>query len=163
AGRGDHSRPDVLHRTRRAQPGQCHVLQVRHPDLGTAGHPAAGPLQGDPRRTGPGARRRSPPDRRRLSRRRPRAVPPARAPRGPGPAAWQAASDGLGLQGRPSIAYLGPLEPRKNVPALITGWAAAVDDMEDPPALVLAGGTGWSEEVDAAIASVPARLRLVRP
>jgi len=72
-------------------------------------------------------------------------------------------SDRLGLHGKPYIAYLGSLEPRKNVPALITGWAAAVEDMEDPPALVLAGGTGWSEEVDAAIASVPARLRLVRP
>ena len=35
--------------------------------------------------------------------------------------------------------------------------------MDDPPALVLAGGSGWSEEVDEVIASVPARLRLVRP
>ena len=35
--------------------------------------------------------------------------------------------------------------------------------MADPPALVLAGGGGWSEELDEAIASVPARLRLIRP
>ena len=77
--------------------------------------------------------------------------------------AVHAVSDRLGLHGKPYIAYLGTLEPRKNVPELITGWAAAVEDMEDPPALVLAGGSGWSEEVDAAIASVPARLRLVRP
>ena len=28
--------------------------------------------------------------------------------------------------------------------------------MEDPPALVLGGGSGWSEEVDEAIAAVPA-------
>jgi len=81
----------------------------------------------------------------------------------PDPAAVHAVSDRLGLHGKPYIAYLGTLEPRKNVPELITGWAAAVEDMEDPPALVLAGGSGWSEEVDAAIASVPARLRLVRP
>jgi glycosyltransferase involved in cell wall biosynthesis len=81
----------------------------------------------------------------------------------PEPAAVQAVSDRLGLHGKPYIAYLGTLEPRKNVPALIAGWAAAVADMEDPPALVLAGGTMWSEEVDAAIAEVPARLRLVRP
>jgi glycosyltransferase involved in cell wall biosynthesis len=81
----------------------------------------------------------------------------------PDPAAVEAVSNRLGLHGKPYIAYLGTLEPRKNVPALITGWAAAVEDMEDPPALVLAGGTMWSEEVDAAIASVPARLRLVRP
>jgi glycosyltransferase involved in cell wall biosynthesis len=81
----------------------------------------------------------------------------------PEPAAVRAVSDRLGLHSKPYIAYLGSLEPRKNVPDLITGWAAAVEDMEDPPALVLAGGTMWSEEVDAAIASVPARLRLVRP
>ncbi len=81
----------------------------------------------------------------------------------PDPVAVEAVSNRLGLHGKPYIAYLGSLEPRKNVPALITGWAAAVEDMEEPPALVLAGGTMWSEEVDAAIASVPARLRLVRP
>jgi glycosyltransferase involved in cell wall biosynthesis len=72
-------------------------------------------------------------------------------------------SDRLGLHGHPYVAYLGGLEPRKNVPALITGWAAAVTDMTDPPALVLAGGSGWSEEVDEAVAAVPAHLRLVRP
>jgi glycosyltransferase involved in cell wall biosynthesis len=72
-------------------------------------------------------------------------------------------SDRLGLHGKPYIAYLGTLEPRKNVPALITGWAAAVADVSDPPALVLAGGSGWSEEVDEAVAAVPAHLRLVRP
>jgi glycosyltransferase involved in cell wall biosynthesis len=72
-------------------------------------------------------------------------------------------SDRLGLHGRGYVAYLGTLEPRKNVPALITGWAAAVADMTDPPALVLAGGSGWSEEVDEAVAAVPAHLHLVRP
>ncbi|HEY5987766.1 MAG TPA: glycosyltransferase family 1 protein [Streptosporangiaceae bacterium] len=72
-------------------------------------------------------------------------------------------SDRLGLHGKPYVAYLGTLEPRKNVPALITGWAAAVVDMPDPPALVLGGGSGWSEEVDEVVAAVPARLRLVRP
>ena len=72
-------------------------------------------------------------------------------------------SDRLGLHGKPYVAYLGGLEPRKNVPALITGWAAAVTDLPDPPALVLAGGSGWSEEVDDVVAQVPAHLRLVRP
>ena len=48
-------------------------------------------------------------------------------------------SDRLGLHGKGYVAYLGTLEPRKNVPALITGWAAAVADLPDPPALVLAG------------------------
>ncbi len=69
----------------------------------------------------------------------------------------------LGLHGKPYIAYLGTLEPRKNLPALIAGWAGAVADLTDPPALVLAGGSGWSEEVDAAVAAVPAHLRLMRP
>jgi glycosyltransferase involved in cell wall biosynthesis len=72
-------------------------------------------------------------------------------------------SDRLGLHGRGYVAYLGTLEPRKNVPALIAGWAAAVVDMPEPPALVLAGGSGWSEEVDDAVAAVPAHLHLVRP
>jgi glycosyltransferase involved in cell wall biosynthesis len=69
----------------------------------------------------------------------------------------------LGLHGRTYVAYLGTLAPRKNVPALIQGWAAAVADLAEPPALVLAGGTGWSDEVDETVASVPAHLRLVRP
>jgi glycosyltransferase involved in cell wall biosynthesis len=72
-------------------------------------------------------------------------------------------SDRLGLHGQPYVGYLGTLEPRKNVPALIAGWAEAVSDLEAPPALVLAGGSGWSEEVDDAVANVPAHLRLVRP
>ena len=69
----------------------------------------------------------------------------------------------LGLRGKPYIAYLGSLEPRKNVAALITGWAGAVADLPDPPALVLAGGGGWSEDVDAAVAAIPPHLRLCRP
>jgi glycosyltransferase involved in cell wall biosynthesis len=83
--------------------------------------------------------------------------------RRPGADECRAVSDRLGLHGKPYVAYLGTLEPRKNVPALIEGWAAAVSDLEDPPALVLGGGSGWSEEVDRACAAVPARLRLVRP
>jgi glycosyltransferase involved in cell wall biosynthesis len=81
----------------------------------------------------------------------------------PSPDQLRQISDRLGLHGKPYVAYLGTLEPRKNVPALIAGWAAAVSDLPDPPALVLAGGSGWSEEVDEAVASVPAHLRLVRP
>jgi glycosyltransferase involved in cell wall biosynthesis len=68
----------------------------------------------------------------------------------------------LGVRGA-YIAFLGMLEPRKNVPNLIRGWVIAVADRTDPPALVLAGGTGWDEEVDAAIAAVPPGLRVLRP
>ncbi len=69
----------------------------------------------------------------------------------------------LGLGQQQYIAFLGALEPRKNVPNLIRGWSEAVHWRDEPPALVLAGGSGWDHEVDAAIASVPAGLRVVRP
>ncbi|HEX3897742.1 MAG TPA: glycosyltransferase family 1 protein [Mycobacteriales bacterium] len=68
----------------------------------------------------------------------------------------------LGIRGD-YVAFLGVLEPRKNVPALIRGWVEAVSWRDDPPALVLAGGRGWDEDVDAAVAEVPAHLRVVRP
>ena len=69
----------------------------------------------------------------------------------------------LGLGQRPYVAFLGTLEPRKNVPALVRGWVRAVADRPDPPALVLAGGSGWDSEVDAAVASVPPHLTVLRP
>ncbi|HEX3706182.1 MAG TPA: glycosyltransferase family 1 protein [Mycobacteriales bacterium] len=68
----------------------------------------------------------------------------------------------LGIRGE-YVAFLGVLEPRKNVPALIRGWVEAVSWRDDPPALVLAGGRGWDEDVDAAVAEVPGHLRVVRP
>ncbi len=68
----------------------------------------------------------------------------------------------LGVHGH-YIAFLGVLEPRKNVPNLLRGWVQAVHWRDDPPALVLAGGTGWDEEVDAAIAEVPSPLKVIRP
>ena len=69
----------------------------------------------------------------------------------------------LGLHGKPYVAFLGSVTPRKNAPALVSGWAAAVADLAEPPALVLAGGGGWSQELDEAVSRVPAHLRLVRP
>ncbi|MCO6004840.1 glycosyltransferase family 4 protein [Actinoallomurus purpureus] len=72
-------------------------------------------------------------------------------------------SDRLGLHGRSYIAFLGALEPRKNAPNLIRGWVEATADLEIPPALVLAGSGGWDDELDAALADVPSRMRLLRP
>lgn len=72
-------------------------------------------------------------------------------------------SDRLGLHGLPYVAFLGEIAPRKNVPALVRGWARAVQDMDQPPALVLAGTAGWDGEVDQAVADVPSHLRVVRP
>lgn len=68
----------------------------------------------------------------------------------------------LGLGGVPYVGFLGTLEPRKNVPALIRGWARVVEHLPDPPALVLAGGPGWDRGVEPAIREVPAHLRVVR-
>jgi glycosyltransferase involved in cell wall biosynthesis len=68
----------------------------------------------------------------------------------------------LGLHGS-YVAFLGALEPRKNVPNLVRAWVKAVHWRDDPPALVLAGGSGWDDDVDAAIAEVPSHLRVVRP
>jgi len=69
----------------------------------------------------------------------------------------------LGLHGRPYVAYLGMAEPRKNVPNLIRGFAYAVRDVADPPALVLAGGFDWTDEVEAAMGALPPDCRVVRP
>lgn len=69
----------------------------------------------------------------------------------------------LGLQGRPYVAFLGTLEPRKNVPALIEAWVSVASGLADPPALVLAGGAGWDDGVQPAIDAVPRELQVVRP
>ena len=60
------------------------------------------------------------------------------------------------------VAFLGSTEPRKNVPALVQGWVRACEHLVDPPALVLAGPSGWDERVRPALAAVPAHLNVVR-
>ena len=69
----------------------------------------------------------------------------------------------LGLGGTGYVAFLGAKEPRKNVPNLIRGWAMAVGNRPEPPALVIAGGQGHDDEIDDAVAVVPPHLRLLRP
>jgi glycosyltransferase involved in cell wall biosynthesis len=76
----------------------------------------------------------------------------------PSPAERDKARAQLGVDG-PYLAFLGTLEPRKNVPALIRAWGA----LPDRPALVLAGGRGWDEDVDRAAAEVPPGAPLLRP
>jgi glycosyltransferase involved in cell wall biosynthesis len=70
--------------------------------------------------------------------------------------------DGLGLGDTPYVAFLGALEPRKNVPALIRGFAQAAKGRTGPPALVLAGQPGWDSQVERALDAVPHRLRVIR-
>jgi glycosyltransferase involved in cell wall biosynthesis len=69
----------------------------------------------------------------------------------------------LGLGESSYVAFLGAKEPRKNVPNLIRGWAAAVADRPSPPALVIAGGQGHDDEIDQAVSILPPHLRLLRP
>ncbi|WP_199434033.1 glycosyltransferase family 4 protein [Qaidamihabitans albus] len=80
----------------------------------------------------------------------------------PAPEEIRAARDVIGLGDTPYVAFLGALEPRKNVPALIRGFAEAVGGQAEPPALVLAGQPGWDSQVEKALDAVPHRLRVIR-
>ncbi|MDF5751179.1 glycosyltransferase family 1 protein [Spongiactinospora sp. TRM90649] len=71
-------------------------------------------------------------------------------------------ADRLGLHGQPYIAFLGGMEPRKNVPNLIRGFARAVGGFAEAPALVLAGAVR-DEGVEEAVSEVAATVRVVRP
>ena len=57
------------------------------------------------------------------------------------------------------VAFLGTLEPRKNVVALIEGFekAVAAAPADDRPSLLLAGGPGWDAGIEPAIAAAVAR------
>ncbi|WP_061299355.1 glycosyltransferase family 4 protein [Herbidospora cretacea] len=68
----------------------------------------------------------------------------------------------LGLHGRPYVAFVGPAEPRKNAPNLIRGFAKAVEGMDEPPALVIAGPAESGREVEAAMRSLPEGVTVVR-
>ncbi|GHF23085.1 glycosyl transferase [Amycolatopsis deserti] len=80
----------------------------------------------------------------------------------PTPDEVRAARAAIGLERMPYVAFLGALEPRKNVPALIRGFVKAVEHRPDPPALVLAGQPGWDTQVEKALAAAPLRLRVIR-
>ena len=80
----------------------------------------------------------------------------------PSPEEVRAARAAIGLERMPYVAFLGALEPRKNVPALIRGFAKAVEHRASPPALVLAGQPGWDTQVEKALDAAPRRLRVIR-
>lgn len=60
--------------------------------------------------------------------------------------------DHLDLEDRPYIAFLGTIEPRKNLPELVRAYAQLAATRSDLPVLVLAGGSGWDDSVDDVIA-----------
>ena len=63
--------------------------------------------------------------------------------------------------GRSFILYLGTLEPRKNVGALLSAWELLWESGRPRPDLVLAGGAGWkSFPLARAIARSPFRDRI---
>ena len=63
--------------------------------------------------------------------------------------------DRLGIADRPYIAFLGTIEPRKNLSSLVRAMAMLAERRADLPVLVLAGGSGWDDTVDDAIAAAP--------
>lgn len=52
----------------------------------------------------------------------------------------------FGLEG-PYVLFVGTLEPRKNIPTLVSAFAAVADEV--PHSLVLAGGEGWDQRTIA--------------
>ena len=77
----------------------------------------------------------------------------------PSPQSVAAVRDFLGLAPNEEwIAFLGTMEPRKNIPALIQAHQSL--DPESTPRLVLSGARGWDEDANAAldqIAATPGR------
>ncbi len=53
------------------------------------------------------------------------------------------------------IAFLGTLEPRKNLPALIAAYGRLAGEGSALPKLAIAGGEGWATDLRSAIAAVP--------
>ncbi|MGH4018342.1 MAG: glycosyltransferase family 4 protein [Pseudonocardiaceae bacterium] len=68
----------------------------------------------------------------------------------------------LALGTSPYVAFLGALEPRKNVPSLVRGFMRACQGRPVSPALVLAGQPGWDTQVERALHAVPHRIRVIR-
>jgi glycosyltransferase involved in cell wall biosynthesis len=71
-----------------------------------------------------------------------------------------------GLGEAPWIAFLGTIEPRKNVPALIRAYSELVARWNGSwgviPTLALAGGEGWESGLDAELIAVAPPARVAR-
>lgn len=74
----------------------------------------------------------------------------------------RAAREMIGCHSGGYIAFLGTLEPRKNVSNLVRAFVQAAEPRNDQPALVLAGQQGWDSELSEALAAVPRELRVIR-
>lgn len=70
----------------------------------------------------------------------------------PTPSAVDDVRRAIGLQpGQPWIAFLGTIEPRKNIPALIEAHASLRAADPATPVLVLSGARGWDESANEAL------------
>jgi glycosyltransferase involved in cell wall biosynthesis len=70
----------------------------------------------------------------------------------------------LGIDDGGWVAFLGTLEPRKNLPALVRAYGSvAARSAATIPPLVIAGGRGWDTTLDAAIDALPDNVRVIRP
>jgi glycosyltransferase involved in cell wall biosynthesis len=70
----------------------------------------------------------------------------------------------LGLGGQPWVAFLGTLEPRKNVPSLVRALGAIGRKRgAGAPALVLAGASGWDDTLAHIVAANADNLTILTP
>jgi glycosyltransferase involved in cell wall biosynthesis len=72
------------------------------------------------------------------------------------------AKSALGVTGPGYVAFLGTLEPRKNVPSLIRAFVQVASASVSPPSLVLAGAAGWDRGIESAMAAVPPGVQVLR-
>lgn len=81
--------------------------------------------------------------------------------RPPTPSEVEVVADAVGDDGRGWIAFLGTLEPRKNVPALVEAYGRIAARRADIPVLALAGASGWERGLDRAIDAIadPGKVR----
>ncbi|WP_395243739.1 glycosyltransferase family 4 protein [Agromyces sp. MMS24-K17] len=82
----------------------------------------------------------------------------------PTPSELVAVRSSLGIGDRPYVAFLGTLEPRKNVTALIDAMPAVAERLgPETPALILAGATGWDSAIDEAIDRTSRDATVLKP
>jgi glycosyltransferase involved in cell wall biosynthesis len=72
--------------------------------------------------------------------------------------------DAIGIGEGGWVAFLGTLEPRKNVPALVRAMATIAQKRgrDRTPALVLAGARGWDDALDATVEDAMRHVDIVR-
>ena len=69
----------------------------------------------------------------------------------------------LGLHGRPYVAFLGSLTPRKNAPALVSGWAARWPTWQTRPRSCSAAEAAGARNSTRPSRACRSHLRLIRP